>query len=356
MTGHLESMLSERFGGVNENQRKSLLVAKSNSKRLLEMVSEILDLGKLESDKMDLNSKPVILKPFLDRVYFTFESLAQQFSISLEFNFNINENTALNLDSPKIEKVFNNLIHNAIKFTNRGGEVSLNVNEDANHILVSIVDNGTGILPNEQERIFERYYQATGSEFARGGTGIGLAITKEFMNIHGGEIELKSEPNKGSEFTLLFPKTLLIEGEVLMDSVFEEEYKIDESPVYPILSKRDKKVLIVEDHREMQNYIQQVLSPYSKTLVASDGIEALSMLETNQVDLITIDLMMPNMNGLQFLKEIRKNPLYSNIPLIMLTARASEEDKLEALTIGVNDYITKPFSQNELIALSLIHI
>ncbi len=352
MSGHMESMLGERFGGINENQRKSLLVAKNNSKRLLEMISEILDLGKLESDKMELNSKPVAFKPLLDRIFFTFESLAHQFQIELDFKFDIPENTTLNIDSLKIEKVFNNLIHNAIKFTSREGKVTLHVFEKGNDILVKVVDNGIGIDVSEQEKVFDRYFQTERSGPAYGGTGIGLAIAKEFMKLHNGQITLNSEPGKGSEFTLAFPQALSVDPEELNEQIesVQQEFKIEELPVYPVLSQRDKVILVVEDHREMQNYIKEVLSPYSKILLASDGVEALKILETNKVDLLTIDLMMPNMDGMKLLREIRKNSKNAKIPTIMLTARAAEEDKLEALTIGVNDYITKPFSQNELLA------
>ncbi len=350
MSGHMETMLGERFGGINENQRKSLLVARNNSKRLLEMISEILDLGKLESDKMELNSKPVTLKPLLDRIFYTFESLAHQFQIELDFKFDLPENTTLNIDSLKIEKVFNNLIHNAIKFTNRGGKVLLHVFEEGNDFLVKIVDNGIGIALSEQEKVFDRYFQTETLGPARGGTGIGLAIAREFMKLHKGQIKLESELGKGSEFILFFPKTLCVEPLELNDQYDQEEFKMEDLPVYPILSQRDKVILIVEDHREMQNYIKEVISPYSKVLIASDGIEALKILETNKVDLVTIDLMMPNMDGMNLLREIRKSPENVKMPTIMLTARTAEEDKLAALTIGVNDYISKPFSQNELLA------
>ncbi len=349
MSGHMESMLAERFGGLNENQRKSLLVAKNNSKRLLDMVSELLDLGKLESSKMELHSKPIMLKPFLDRIFFTFESLAYQFQITLRLNYTLDAHLVVLIDQKKMEKVFNNLIHNALKFTPREGEITFTISQEKEQILFEVADNGMGIPAEEVEKVFDRYFQTEKENApAQGGTGIGLSIAKEFAKLHNGNIDVVSEEGKGSAFTIRLPDSIISESST--EHGKEEVYDEVELPIYPILEKKDKVILVVDDHKEMQNYISEILGDYARVIVANDGIEALRLLEQNKVDLLTIDVMMPNMDGFAFLKQMKLKSEYAQLPIIMLTARASEEDKLDALTIGVNDYITKPFSQAELIA------
>lgn len=350
MTGHMESMLNERFGGLNENQRKSVQVAKNNSSRLMELVSEILDLGKLESNKLELNVKPTAIKPFLDRLFFTFESLAYQFEIELEYNYNISENLSLAIDDKKIEKAINNLVYNAIKFTPRGGKVIMTVEENEAHFLIKVKDTGRGIPKEELHLVFERYFQSTNKDApAQGGTGIGLTIVKEFIELHGGEVSLTSELGKGTQFTISLPRALKTTDTSVLNQELNEKVK-EEYPNYPILKGKNATILVVEDHKEMQQYLKDILSDYAKVLIANDGTEALTLLENNKVDIATIDVMMPNMDGFTLLKKIKENQTNYQLPIIMLTARSAEEDKLDALRIGVNDYITKPFNQQELVA------
>lgn len=348
MAGHMESMLNDRFGGLNENQRKNVLVAKRNSNRLMDLVSEILDLGKLESGKMELKEKIVGLYPFLDRIFFTFESLSYQFNIKLKFDYQLDKNLCLLLDESKMEKALNNLIHNAIKYTPRGGEVLLKAFKAEGFVQIQVKDNGKGIVETEQSRVFERYYQTSDANApAQGGTGIGLALVKEFIELHSGQVSLQSQKGKGSVFTIQIPikrKTKPIE---MVDIQNEKE---EDFPLYPILEKKDKTILVVDDHKEMQQYLKDIIGRYAKVLIANDGVEALEILEKNSIDLITVDLMMPNMDGVGLLKQLKEKPEFAALPSIMLTARAAEEDKLNALQIGVSDYITKPFSQLELLA------
>ncbi len=349
MSGHMESMLGERFGGLNESQRKSVLIAKQNSNRLMDLVSEILDLGKLESGKLELKSKPILFKPFLDRIFFTFESLAFQFDIALSFDYKISEGLVLKIDDKKIEKALNNLIFNAIKFTPRGGKVVLEVKQSAESVILNVSDSGRGIEANELKKVFERYYQSTNENApAQGGTGIGLTIVKEFVELHAGTVTVQSKPNEKTTFTVNLPSSIITDEKIDTVSVKEEMENLN--PSFPVLKGRKFSIMVIDDHKEMQRYISDLLSPYAKVIIANDGKEALELLEKNRVDLITVDVMMPNMDGFDFMKTIKNDPELRFIPTIMLTARAAEEDKLEALSIGVNDYITKPFSQPELLA------
>ena len=296
---------------------------------------------------MALKEQPIAIKTLTDRLFFTFEALAQQFDIELKLDYNAPEDLTLRLDLQKVEKVVNNLVHNAIKFTPRGGSVTLAVTEAGQHIEFLVADTGRGISEQDIGRVFERYYQTQDDNAAsEGGTGIGLAIVREFAELHGGHASVSSVLGEGSTFVVALPNSRIVGAE----SATEPDYapvKL-ELPTFPILEGRSIRILVVEDNKEMQHYLSEILSDYAEVIVASDGLEGLAQLETNRVDLMTIDVMMPNMNGFEFLERVKADERYATLPTVMLTARTSESDKLNALTLGVNDYLTKPFSQQEL--------
>lgn len=348
MTGHLESMLSERFGGLNERQRKSISVAKNNTHRLLELVTEILDLGRLESGRMALNAQPVRAKLLADRLLYTFEALADQLDIAFALDYQLAEDCTLLLDVPKMEKVLNNLLHNALKFTPRGGSVTLSALQTETGIQFLVADTGPGIPPDDCERVFDRYFQSSGKHTtSQGGTGIGLAVVRELTELHGGTATVQSALGQGTTFAIALPASRLTDPAAAVAPA-QEALKL-ELPEFPLMEGKAATVLVVEDNKEMQHYLAEILSEHARVIVAGDGVEALQRLETNKVDLLTIDVMMPNMDGFELLRQLRANEAHRNVPAIMLTARASEADKLQALTIGVNDYVTKPFAQQELL-------
>lgn len=345
INGPLENALEKTS---SKSQEKDILTAYKNTKKLSNLVDEILDFSKLEAGKLVSHPKKIQLNYFLKRVFFAFESMAELRGIQLKYSSAINEQNWYHIDENHLEKILNNLISNALKFTKRKGSVSLDARIVDNNISIMIKDNGQGIHPDDLPYVFERFYQSEqASETLQGGTGIGLALSKELAELMKGKIIAKSVLNEGSTFELIIPAAETEAGN-------QEQYETDKleltdslfTPLF--INGEQPKILIVEDNYEMSRYLNELLSVDYNCHVAYDGEEALKLLKQHQFDLISADIMMPNMDGFTFREEVNKLEHYQDIPFIMLTARAIEADKLKGLQLGVDDYITKPFSKLEL--------
>ncbi len=345
--------LSEKF--KNTPHSNELELAYSNSSKLLERVNEILDLSKLDSGKMVLNETAVNLYNLCHRIFYAYESLAQYRNIEINFDFQPSTSLTVNIDVEKFEKILNNLILNAFKYSESDGRVSLEVLKVDERIKFSLCDTGKGIYPEDMQNIFNRYYQAEKRDDpVSGGTGVGLTLAKEYAKLFGGDIEVESKVGKGSVFTLRLPlketdKKIAVDDEL----IHETDVKIAQNdiPVYN-LRTGDKKpgILIVEDNLEISRYLENNLTEYYECTSAPDGVKALQALSKNQFGLIISDVMMPNMDGFEFREKVRENSKWRQYPFILLTARAKDEDKIKGFHLGVDDYITKPFNMNELLA------
>lgn len=316
-----------------------------NSKKLLGMVNELLDLGKIESGNMSLKPRPVQLSNFITVLYQGFASLAEYKKITYSLNCDIDNNVYAEIDREKFEKIINNIISNAIKFTPSGGSINFKAAIVDDNIQIEIADTGKGIQPEDLPHIFDRYYQGNQGKTPEGGTGIGLSIAKEFVLLMGGNISVKSEPNTGTQFGFYIPfmPSAVINEEPAVQAV---KYKSAE-----VQSEQGcKLILLVEDHPEMVSYIASVLQPSYNIITAADGNEALAIMAGANVlpDLIISDVMMPGMDGITLLNKLKEHDIYCRIPALMLTALADKQNKMHALHVGVDDYITKPFLSEEL--------
>lgn len=338
----------------SKTAKADLAMAHKNSKRLLSLVNEILDLSKLESGKMQLHETAVPLEKLLRRIFFSYHSLSQLRGVMLSFAYHLPSDLVATMDVEKFEKVLNNLLSNAVKHTPQGGVVTLRAIEENGLLKIAIEDTGKGIAPENQEKIFDRFYQVEAEGGGvQGGSGIGLAYAKEIARLFGGNLTVTSELTKGSVFTFFMPLNKAVSDvSVNTTPTSGEEINTQDTVIFPIASNGTSiyqaQLLIVEDNPEMNQFLVQTLSPYFSCLTAFDGEEAYEMVQQNKVDLIISDVMMPNMDGFDFMEKVKKHDRY--IPSIMLTARAMEEDKLKGLAIGVDDYLTKPFNTKELVA------
>jgi len=347
-----------------EHEHSALQLVLRNAHRLKELVNQLLDLSQMESGKMRLQVVKNDIYQFMRIVSAPFYSLGQ--SREVDFVAEIpEEKLGAYFDQDKIEKIVNNLLSNAIKFTGSRGEVLLKADtfyrDQTQFVKISVSDTGPGIPQILQEKIFERFYQVDSSQTkSYEGSGIGLALTKELVELHGGTIDLQSEEGKGSRFTVFIPaerkayseKDILSDApEYVMQSVESDLDHLLESPEKKVQTKMDENqeiLLVVDDHQDIRKYIRQNLGDEFSIMEAENGKEGLKIALQVIPDLVLSDIMMPEMDGTEFCRRLKEDTKTSHVPVILLTAKGSGDDKIEGLKTGADDYIIKPFEIEEL--------
>ncbi len=376
--GPVEQLLNSKLKGKIDEQIEQLQMIQRNSQKLKELIDQLLELSQLEAAAIPLKAKQENIINVTRGIASSFESLASQKNIKLIINSS-EEMLCVWIDRDKFEKIMNNLLSNAFKFTEDGGTVSVltGLDDTGKNAEIKISDTGIGIPEDHIDRIFNRFYQVDdSSKRAFGGSGIGLALVKELVDLHRCNITVQSEFGKGTEFTISIPYD---------DSYLEEKEKIyekpsDQEPALPAdvmadtilsnenigtsrhsevklakriettINKVDKPIiLIVEDSSDVRKYLSGLLEPYYKLSEAENGDEGLKSTAEIMPDLIISDIMMPHMDGIEFCRHIKTNWETSHIPIILLTAKASSENKIEGLETGADDYLTKPFDSKELL-------
>ncbi len=365
----------EKFRSKNKDQESQtdLNLMQRNALRLQNLINQLLSLSKLESGKMKLKVKKEDIVSLSKGYTQSFESLAKQKNIKLEFKSD-QENILVYLDQDKYEKILFNLISNAFKYTGSGGTITVQVGRSSiqNSIQVSVSDTGSGVDSKKLPNIFDRFYQADDNNTKyQEGTGIGLALAKELVELHHGTITVESEPDKGTTFTLTLPigkdhfnpedfisvdeqeekegdSIIMVEQEGYPDIISETQGSDEDDD---ILIQEDAKplLLIVEDNQDMRYYIRSNISGDFRLTEAEDGEHGYAKAIEKVPDLIISDVMMPKMDGIELCRKLKTDERTSHIPVILLTARASMEDRLEGLETGADDFLTKPFDQQELI-------
>lgn len=333
-----------------EKAKKNLKKALDNTKKITEEANEILELLKLEDHRTTFNASKVELKTTLERMVLSFESMAQIKKVALMYQSAIPEKLLVKTDIGKIEKIVNNLLSNAIKYAPTGSEIRVADNFADNALTFSVTDFGEGIHYNEKDRIFERFYQSeTASKL--GGIGIGLALSREFATFLKGSLTVDSELGEGSTFTLKIPLEVIPNGEFNENEILQKTkpdgaLSLDAEPDKP----KKENILIVEDNPQMAAYLKELLEDTYECTLAFNGEEALKHLENHSYSLITSDIMMPKIDGFQLREKINLLPKHKNSPFIFISAKNLETDKIKGFSLGVADYVVKPFSKNELIA------
>lgn len=339
---------------ITEKEVESgLFSIQKNSKHLLSLVEEILDLSKMENNELETYEDTIHLKTYVQSVFESFTKQADYIGINYTLEEVLEDDLYVLLDENKVTKLLNNLLSNALKFTPAKASVTFIIKEKNAEIEFIVQDTGSGIHPDDLPHIFERFFQSKqANRPAQGGTGIGLALVFEFTQLLQGEVTVDSTLNKGTCFNVLLPKNSIAPSSKLLEQENATiEFAMDEViETDTIVPSGSFTILLVEDHAEMRDFVTQILSTKYRILIARNGLEGLETLKTasETIDLIISDVMMPKMDGFEMLQQIKALPKWAYTPMIMLTARAAEQDKLQALTIGVDDYLTKPFSVEEL--------
>ena len=350
------------LGRADAEDKAQLTLIRRHALRLLKLINQLLDLARAEAGRLELKASLGNIIPLAKGLVFSFQSHAERKGIQLRFS-SASEVMELYFDREKMEHILINLVGNAVKFTPEGGEVAVKVGfaegKQGKMVSVEVADTGIGIGPQQLPHIFDRFYQADNSETrAFEGAGIGLALVKELVDLHHGEIRVTSTPGQGSVFQVLLPEgdAHLTEREKLLvpssaPLSFEQEADLPPLVAEPAAPSAEEKplVLVVEDHDEVRAYIVSQLAAAYEVRTASDGQEGLEMARELVPDLIISDLMMPRMDGLGLAAAIRTDERTDHIPLILLTARAEEEDRLRGLKVQADEYLTKPFNPRELL-------
>ena len=359
------NQFAERFKA--QDVQTTLATMRRNGLRLLRLINQLLDLSRIDAGKLSLQVRRVDLVALARPLVMSFISLAERKKIQLIFDPEEEEIIAY-LDRDKVEKILTNLLSNAINFTDEEGEVKVSLRssreQDGRRVEISVADTGIGIASEELERIFDRFYQVDSAHTREhGGTGIGLALTKELVELHKGKITVASAQGKGSTFTVSLPlgKEHWRPEDIVSDESIACEISADTSaailaegkPVEPEETWADSGkpvVLIVEDNAEVRGYVRGLLQELYRIEEAENGKAGLEKARGTAIDLVISDIMMPVMDGVQLCKKLKEDDLTNHIPVILLTAKASEESRIEGLDTGADDYIVKPFDPRELIA------
>jgi len=355
ISGQAESLLRDLKAEKNREQIRNI---GHHSHKMLLLINQLLDIAKLEAGKWKLESRQSNLVLYLKNLLFSFESMADRKKIDLKFRSEDDDIQAL-FDNEKMEKIIGNLISNALKFTPEKGTITLHVERiDVSKLRISITDTGIGISEKDLPFIFDRFYQADKSDTrAFEGTGIGLALVKELVDLHRGTISVVSNDQingkTGTTFTIEIPI-----GPVETDKPQEPIPALtkneipEDAGVDSIAAKAElpgqKIVLLIEDNADIRKFITEQLEDQYKVFTASNGKEGIEYAQKYVPDLIITDVMMPEMDGITMVKILRKDEMTSHIPIIMLTGKVTQEDKMEGLEAGVDAYLTKPFSVSEL--------
>jgi signal transduction histidine kinase/DNA-binding response OmpR family regulator len=350
----LQRSLSEPDSNLS---RSDIDMMYRNASRLHGLINQLLDLSRIESGKMRLHLEETALRPFIAMLCSAFQSQAEQRQMEYHVTFN-DENAAGVVDRDKIEKIVYNLLSNAFKFTPDGGRVDVEVHQPSD-LVIRIRDNGIGISSAHVPFIFDRFYQVdTSSTRFREGTGIGLALAKELAETHKGSLHVISVEGKGSEFVLTVPVdrdryeaddfTQASEEKDLVGPWHHQPLNGDQEELTETENEELPIILIAEDNADMRSFIRDTLKRDYRIVEAGDGLYAWEQAQAVIPDLIISDVMMPRMDGATLCEKIKTTFTTSHIPVVMLTARAGQQSKIDGLERGADDYLVKPFDVQEL--------
>lgn len=355
ISGQAENLMSELKSTKSRDRVKSI---SNSSKLLLKLINDLLDLSKLEAGKLELKTTQNNIVVFLKNIFYSFESQAQKKKISLSFLAEECDIQAV-YDVEKVEKICYILLNNALKFTPDKGTVSLKVERKDQELQISISDTGIGIPENVIPLIFNRFFQVDNSDIRMfEGMGIGLAMAKELIELHGGSIQVYRNEvisgEKGTTFTFNLPIGMVSESHINDETLVtinnkKEDEIVTKNPLVSTVALSDKKIiLLAEDNEDIRYFVSLQLQNTYQVIEAVDGDDGIKKAFEFIPDLILTDVMMPKIDGFKLVKTLRNDEKTNHIPIIMLTGKAYQKDKLEGLETGVDAFMTKPFNVKEL--------
>lgn len=342
---------------LSPSAREHLTLVHQNTERMLRLMNQILDFRKIQNQKMKLLIEETDLIPLLQKVMSSFKLIAEEKNINYQLTSTI-QSVYSWVDRDKFEKIFFNLLSNAFKYTPADKSITVNITTKEKTVEIEVADEGIGIAVEKQHSLFQRFESLVKQNILQPSSGIGLSLVKEMVEMHHGTITVNSQPGIGSRFTVSLP---------LQREIFEEDVQVEfilndsqSSAPHPVDSmkapeeveeKEDLEtnsdgfsILVVEDNEELKAFLKSILSENYTVITASNGEEGLQHAVDDLPDLIISDVMMPVMDGLEMIRQIKENNNICHIPIIVLSAKASLDDRIAGLEQGIDDYITKPFS------------
>lgn len=351
MIGMADQVINKEQPNLNPHSIKQLEIIKHSGHRLSHLVNDIIDIAAIKRNQLKLEQKAVNLATVANTVCSLVEPLIEEKDVRLSSKIPSNLPLAY-ADESRIHQVLFNLVLNAIKFTEKG-EISISAFSDGDRIQLEVSDTGVGIQEQDQQRIFENFEQADNTQM---GSGLGLAISKKLIELHGGKIELRSQLQKGSVFSFTLPVAVDIEtgpsSSPASPITLAEGRDTQSTLELPQLSADPNRrtLLVVDDEHSNLQLLHEYLHEDFNLLLAEHAEKAFRLLAEHKVDLVLLDVMMPDINGYEFCKRVRLSKNAAILPIIMLSARTRNEDKLAGFEAGANDYLNKPFYREELLA------
>ena len=338
--------LKERLGNAEEYQADIDTIDR-NAQRLLTLVNQILDKRRLDKHQMNLSCRETNLVEFSQGLVslFTYNANLRGINIRLEM-----PETPVNawIDRNKLDKAIANLLSNAFKYTPNGGEIIFRIEKQDKKVLLYVIDSGKGLGKNDDAKtLFERFYQGQNSaDMHLGGSGIGLNLCRSIVRLHGGDVYAhnREDGKSGACFIIELP----LGKEHLKDSQINSDYVVNGKKLQRSGASKNSKILLVDDDIEICRYIKTELSDWYRFVICNNGKEALKQLLTDDFDLVVSDVVMPEMDGITLLRNIKGNANISHVPVIMLTSKSEISDRLEGIKLGADAYLAKPFSLEEL--------
>ena len=342
---HAEMLLNKRVN-TEEKQAHYHQTIVDQCKRLTRLVSDVLDLSKIEAGRMDLDIQPFLLREAISDIYSVMLPLLQKKNLGFDYD-SVPGNIWLRGDRDKIVEVLTNIITNAVKFTPEGGSIDVSITSDSAMGTIAVRDTGIGIPEEDISKVFDRFSQLEKVDHHSEGTGLGMTISKSIVELHGGTIWIESTEGKGTTVYFTLPVNEQPQGPAKRGSSGTHIYEMTKSSAD---ESKPVTILIVDDERSYREAIADcVRSAGYKTREASSGSEGLRLAEETIPSLIILDVMMPDVSGLDVCRILRERQDTREIPIVMLSARGQLKEKDEGLTAGADRYITKPFDYDDLI-------
>ncbi len=353
--------------GDDMRHQRLYSIMNRNMERLLQLTDQIMDLRKLDRGMMELNCTQIAVSPFIRSVTNYMEDVAQSREQRLILNDRTGGNVNMEFDTDSLEKILINLLSNAFKYTPKGGSVEvefyveenrINPEAGSHNLVIYVTDTGVGIPDEEKKNVFVRFYQVKVNGKHIKGTGIGLNLVKAFTELYHGSVTVSDNPNgQGTRFTIVLPSdissdgSVVEKGELALSTFVDDTLRNEKAQEVSVTagrrdarSKNRKTILIVDDDDEIRSFLCEEFAALYNVIDCADGKEALDAMHRERIDLVISDIMMPVMDGIELCRQIRQNVRMSATPVVLLTAKSSDQDRLEGLSAMADAYVTKPFN------------